>query len=373
MQIARVAARARAAAPVCGADARRRRPARVACAAEAALCFLTWPAAEEFWIPLVDEPIGTIVAEIQEERPEIAKLVDSPRRLLAFRTFAYIRVGILLGRLLVENDVEPDEGATWAEQLAHNPEHRDEVVREVRRGGRGGRRRSRLRGRAARAERRGAGALLGVRQAPPGAEKGVTPSPLLLIMRGRWGSGSRSSWRWRGLLVLLTGAGGAGGAGSTAGASARAVAIRVVVPGQAGAEAGSISSPPYHAAFGSAFAYPTDGSVVSTGSISASASSDSGTAGRRRRDERGAVAQPLRRRDHGRPRSRAPRTARPGPRREGRLRRRDGLVPDGARLGGAGRAERPRRRSATGATSSRSSRAPTTARAPAARRASTAS
>jgi hypothetical protein len=87
--------------------------------------------AEEFWIPLVDEPIGAIVAEIQEERPEIAKLVDSPRRLLAFRTFAYIRVGILLGRLLVENDVEPDNGATWAEQLAHSPDHHDKVVREV--------------------------------------------------------------------------------------------------------------------------------------------------------------------------------------------------------------------------------------------------
>jgi len=84
--------------------------------------------AEDFWIPLVDEPIGAIVAEIQEERPEIAKLVDSPRRLLAFRT---IRVGILLGRLLVENDVEPDNGATWAEQLAHSPEHHDKVVREV--------------------------------------------------------------------------------------------------------------------------------------------------------------------------------------------------------------------------------------------------
>ena len=82
-----------------------------------------------------------------------------------------------------------------------------------------------------------------------------------------------------GLLVLLTGAGGAGGAGSTAGASARAVAIRVVVPGQAGAEAGAISSPPYHAAFGSGFAYPSDGSVVTTGSISASASSDSGISG----------------------------------------------------------------------------------------------
>jgi hypothetical protein len=87
--------------------------------------------AEEFWIPLVDEPIGSIVAEIQAERPEIAELVDSPRRLLAFRTFAYIRVGILLGRLLVENDVKPDESVTWAEQLAQSTEHHEKVVREV--------------------------------------------------------------------------------------------------------------------------------------------------------------------------------------------------------------------------------------------------
>ena len=86
---------------------------------------------EEFWIPLVDEPIGAIVAEIQAERPEIAELVGSPRRLLAFRTFAYIRVGILLGRLLVENDVKPDESVTWAEQLAQSTEHHEKVVREV--------------------------------------------------------------------------------------------------------------------------------------------------------------------------------------------------------------------------------------------------
>jgi hypothetical protein len=86
---------------------------------------------EEFWIPLVDEPIGAIVAEVQAERPEIAELVDSPRRLLAFRTFAYIRVGILLGRLLVENDVKPDESVTWAEQLAQSTEHHEKVVREV--------------------------------------------------------------------------------------------------------------------------------------------------------------------------------------------------------------------------------------------------
>jgi murein DD-endopeptidase MepM/ murein hydrolase activator NlpD len=80
-----------------------------------------------------------------------------------------------------------------------------------------------------------------------------------------------------GLAVLGLGTVGAGGARSTAGASARAVAVRVVVPGQPGAQAGAISSPPYHAAFGSSFAYPADGSVVSTGPISASASSDSGS------------------------------------------------------------------------------------------------
>jgi hypothetical protein len=86
---------------------------------------------EEFWIPLVDEPIGTIVAEIQAERPELAAVIDSPQRLLAFRTFAYIRVGILLGRLLVEHDVDLDDGGTWAEQLAHSPEHHEKVVQEV--------------------------------------------------------------------------------------------------------------------------------------------------------------------------------------------------------------------------------------------------
>ncbi len=88
---------------------------------------------EEVWIPLVDEPIGSIVGDIQREHPEIEALVNSPRKLLAFRTFAYIRVGILLGRLLVEHDVElDDDSVTWAEQLLRDPEHREEVVNEVR-------------------------------------------------------------------------------------------------------------------------------------------------------------------------------------------------------------------------------------------------
>jgi hypothetical protein len=86
----------------------------------------------ELWIPLVDEPIGAIVEEIQQEHPDIAKLVDSPRKLLAFRTFAYIRVGILLGRLLVEHDVETAGETTWAEQLARDPRHREKLVAEVR-------------------------------------------------------------------------------------------------------------------------------------------------------------------------------------------------------------------------------------------------
>jgi hypothetical protein len=87
---------------------------------------------DDLWIPLVDEPIGTVVAEIQSEHPEIVQLVDSPRRLLAFRTFAYIRVGILLGALLVERDVDTDGAASWAEQLLREPEVRDQVTAEIR-------------------------------------------------------------------------------------------------------------------------------------------------------------------------------------------------------------------------------------------------
>jgi hypothetical protein len=91
------------------------------------------PDPEELWIPLVDEPIGTIVSQLQEEDPELCELVDSPHRLLAFRTFAYIRVGLLLGELLMEQDLEPYDGSeTWVEQLMAHPEHRDAVAREVR-------------------------------------------------------------------------------------------------------------------------------------------------------------------------------------------------------------------------------------------------
>src|SRR3954452_16831626 len=88
---------------------------------------------EELWIPLVDEPIGSIVGALQATHPEIDELVSSPHKILAFRTFAYIRVGILLGQLLVDNDVPDYDGTeTWIETLLRNESHRDAVVRELR-------------------------------------------------------------------------------------------------------------------------------------------------------------------------------------------------------------------------------------------------
>ena len=88
---------------------------------------------EDVWLPLVDEPVGDIVAQIQAEDPEIERLVGSPPRLLAFRTFAYIRVGILLGELLFEQDLSAaaaDE--TWIEALLREPKHHEALHREVR-------------------------------------------------------------------------------------------------------------------------------------------------------------------------------------------------------------------------------------------------
>jgi hypothetical protein len=87
---------------------------------------------DEVWIPLVDEPIGSIVARMQEEDPAISRLVSTPRRILAFRTFAYIRVGVLLGQLLVDHDVPDYDGTeTWIETLLRDPAHRQRVREEM--------------------------------------------------------------------------------------------------------------------------------------------------------------------------------------------------------------------------------------------------
>ena len=88
---------------------------------------------EEIWLPLVDEPIGSIVEQIQREDPEIDRLVSSPHRILAFRTFAYIRIGLILGQLLFDHDVPPYDGSeTWVDALLREPKHREALVSEVR-------------------------------------------------------------------------------------------------------------------------------------------------------------------------------------------------------------------------------------------------
>lgn len=90
-------------------------------------------APDDIWIPLVDEPIGGIVERIQRENPDIAKLIESPKRVLAFRTFAYIRVGLALGQLLFDHDLPPYDGSdSWIDLLLKDPEHHDALVREVR-------------------------------------------------------------------------------------------------------------------------------------------------------------------------------------------------------------------------------------------------
>ena len=88
---------------------------------------------EDLWIPLVDEPLGSIIAQIQRENPEIARLIESPHRILAFRTFAYVRCGLLLGQLLFDNDVPAYDGSdNWIEALLRDPAHHEALTREVR-------------------------------------------------------------------------------------------------------------------------------------------------------------------------------------------------------------------------------------------------
>src|SRR5437763_11943299 len=74
------------------------------------------------------------------------------------------------------------------------------------------------------------------------------------------------------LVLLLAGSAGAPSHGSQAGATASAYGVRVVP----GATSTSVSAPPNAVGFTSGFAYPGDGSVVTTGPISVSANTDVG-------------------------------------------------------------------------------------------------
>jgi hypothetical protein len=87
---------------------------------------------EDLWIPLVDEPLGSIIEQIQRENPDIQQLIESPHRILAFRTFAYIRCGLTLGQLLFDNDLPAYDGSeNWVDALLKDPEHHAALTREV--------------------------------------------------------------------------------------------------------------------------------------------------------------------------------------------------------------------------------------------------
>ncbi|MGH2976997.1 MAG: hypothetical protein ACRDKC_01300 [Gaiellaceae bacterium] len=88
---------------------------------------------DELWIPLVDEPIGGIVDHVMREDPALAARVETPHRILAFKTFAYIRTGLLLGQLLFDHDVPDWAGSeNWVEALFRDPVHRAAIEREGR-------------------------------------------------------------------------------------------------------------------------------------------------------------------------------------------------------------------------------------------------
>jgi murein DD-endopeptidase MepM/ murein hydrolase activator NlpD len=70
------------------------------------------------------------------------------------------------------------------------------------------------------------------------------------------------------LVLLLTGSAGASSDASQAGATASAYGVRIVP----GATSTAVSAPPNAVGFTSGFAYPADGSVLTTGPISVSAS-----------------------------------------------------------------------------------------------------
>jgi len=91
------------------------------------------PELDEIWFPLVDEPIGRIVDRVVREDPALAARVETPHRILAFRTFAYIRTGLLLGQLLFDHDLPDWDGSeSWVDALLRDPAHRAAIEREVR-------------------------------------------------------------------------------------------------------------------------------------------------------------------------------------------------------------------------------------------------
>lgn len=75
-----------------------------------------------------EDVIDAVIEEIQDGDLVLIELRNSPRHQLAFRTFACLKAGILLGQQLVERDVEGDD---WVAQLLEEPAVYDRLRAEV--------------------------------------------------------------------------------------------------------------------------------------------------------------------------------------------------------------------------------------------------
>ena len=109
---------------------------RVACPSRRPVSFRTMSEHEEIWLPHRRRADRQYRRADQADDPEIERLVGSPRQILAFRTFAYIRVGVKLGELLVDNDVRrpttaPTTGSSCSYALRRTARRSRREVRAV--------------------------------------------------------------------------------------------------------------------------------------------------------------------------------------------------------------------------------------------------
>jgi murein DD-endopeptidase MepM/ murein hydrolase activator NlpD len=81
-------------------------------------------------------------------------------------------------------------------------------------------------------------------------------------------------------LIVLTIGASQGSADRSAGATARAWAVSVIIPGQTGASSRIATAPEDGVYFDDPFTYPSDGSIVTTGSLTTSVSATSGAQAR---------------------------------------------------------------------------------------------
>lgn len=74
------------------------------------------------------DDLDQVIDQIQEGDPVLTELRNSPRHQLAFRTFACLKAGILLGQQLVERDTQ---GEDWVAKLLAEPAIYDRLRAEV--------------------------------------------------------------------------------------------------------------------------------------------------------------------------------------------------------------------------------------------------